>query len=207
MSATTRILAAAAAVLMLGSVAAGAQETVIAKVNGKTITEADMRLAEAEIGSDLGSLPDVTKRRVLVEFLIENQLFADAAEAQKLGTGRRLQRAHAVLAAALPARPLLRQDREGHGQRRGSQEILRRARSAARSPRRGARPPHPGREQGKGARAVREDRLRHRLRRAGQAELQGPGQQGPGRRSRLLLARARWCRSSRRPPSSCRRAR
>ena len=87
MSATTRILAATAAILMLGNVAAGAQETVVAKVNGKTITEADMRLAEAELGSDLGSLPEVTKRRVLAEFLIENQLFADAAEAQKLATG------------------------------------------------------------------------------------------------------------------------
>jgi peptidyl-prolyl cis-trans isomerase C len=86
-SATTRILAATAAVLMLGSVAAGAQETVVAKVNGKTITEADMRLAEAELGSDLGSLPEATKRRVLAEFLIENQLFADAAEAQKLAAG------------------------------------------------------------------------------------------------------------------------
>ena len=87
MSATTRILAATAAILMLGSVAAGAQETVVAKVNGKNITEGDMRLAEAEIGSELGSLPDVTKRRVLVEFLIENQLFADAAEGQKLAAG------------------------------------------------------------------------------------------------------------------------
>ena len=87
MSATTRILAATAAILMLGSVAADAQETVVAKVNGKTITEGDMRLAEAEIGSELGSLPDVTKRRVLVEFLIENQLFADAAEGQKLAAG------------------------------------------------------------------------------------------------------------------------
>jgi peptidyl-prolyl cis-trans isomerase C len=86
-SATTRILAATAAILMLGSVAADAQETVVAKVNGKTITEGDMRLAEAEIGSELGSLPDVTKRRVLVEFLIENQLFADAAEGQKLAAG------------------------------------------------------------------------------------------------------------------------
>ena len=87
MSATTRILAATAAILMLGSVAAGAQETVVAKVNGKNITEGDMQLAEAEIGSELGSLPDVTKRRVLVEFLIENQLFADAAEGQKLAAG------------------------------------------------------------------------------------------------------------------------
>ena len=87
MSATSRILAAAAAFLLVGSLAAGAQEAVIAKVNGKTITEADMRLAEAEIGGELGSLPDITKRRVLVEFLIENQLFADAAESQKLASG------------------------------------------------------------------------------------------------------------------------
>ena len=87
MSATTRILAATAAVLLLGSVSAAAQDAVVAKVNGKTITEADMRLAEAELGSDLGSLPEVTKRRVLAEFLIENQLFADAAENQKLATG------------------------------------------------------------------------------------------------------------------------
>ena len=32
----------------------------IAKVNGKTITDNDMRLAEAEIGNDLGSLPEAT---------------------------------------------------------------------------------------------------------------------------------------------------
>jgi peptidyl-prolyl cis-trans isomerase C len=46
-----------------------------------------MKLAEAEIGSDLGTLPEPTKRRVLVEFLIENQLFADAAEGQNLASG------------------------------------------------------------------------------------------------------------------------
>src|SRR5262245_3057121 len=69
----------------VGGLSAGAQERVIAKVNGKTITDIDMKLAEAEIGSDLGSLPEATKRRVLIEFLIENQLFADAAEGQRLG--------------------------------------------------------------------------------------------------------------------------
>jgi len=62
----------AAAFLMVAGLAAGAQEAVVAKVNGKTITEADIRLADAESGGKLGSLPDVTKRRVLVEFLIEN---------------------------------------------------------------------------------------------------------------------------------------
>jgi peptidyl-prolyl cis-trans isomerase C len=90
---THRLSAAVAAlfavlVIVLGGLAAGAQERVIAKVNGKTITDTDMKLAEAEIGNDLGSLPEATKRRVLVEFLIENQLFADAAEGQKLGAGQ-----------------------------------------------------------------------------------------------------------------------
>jgi peptidyl-prolyl cis-trans isomerase C len=80
-------VAAAALCILLGGMPADAQDSIVAKVNGKTITEADMKLAEAEIGSDLGSLPELTKRRVLVEFLIENQLFADAAEGKNLGSG------------------------------------------------------------------------------------------------------------------------
>ena len=96
MSLAHRLWAAAATlVLLLGGplavtafvAPAFAQDKVIAKVNGKTITEADVKLAEAEIGSDLGSLPPATRRRVLVEFLIENQLFADAAEGEKLASG------------------------------------------------------------------------------------------------------------------------
>lgn len=63
---------------------ASAQDDVVAVVNGKKITEADVRFAETEIGSDLGSLPEATRRRVLVEYLIENQLFAEAAEGEKL---------------------------------------------------------------------------------------------------------------------------
>jgi len=77
----------AVVIAAVGSLSAGAQERVIAKVNGKTITDTDMKLAEVEIGSDLGSLPEATKRRVLIEFLIETQLFADAAEGQKLVVG------------------------------------------------------------------------------------------------------------------------
>jgi len=78
---------AAAAALALCCSLAGAGETAVAKVNGRLITEDDMKLAEAEIGGDLGTLPEGTRRRVLLEFLIENQLFADAAESQKLGAG------------------------------------------------------------------------------------------------------------------------
>ena len=81
-------------ILAIGLLAIGAsagpvaaQDKVVATVNGKAITEADMRLAEAEIGSDLGNLPPDQRRRVLAEYLIENQLFAEAAEAEKLATG------------------------------------------------------------------------------------------------------------------------
>ena len=77
------ILAAGAPVVTI----AQAQEVVMATVDGKKITEADIKLAEFEIGGDLGNLPPATKKRVLVEYMIENQLFADAAERDKLSTG------------------------------------------------------------------------------------------------------------------------
>ncbi len=85
----TTFRAAAVAVALMGAAAAPAlaQGGVVAKVNGKTITEADLKLADAEIGGDLGSLPESTKRRVLVEYLIEHSLFAEAAESQKLAQG------------------------------------------------------------------------------------------------------------------------
>jgi len=57
---------------------------VVATVNGTAITEHDLQLAETEIGSDLGNIPEESRRRVLVEYLIENQLFADAASEKKI---------------------------------------------------------------------------------------------------------------------------
>ena len=62
-----------------------AGDAIVAKVNGKPITEAFMKLAEDELGRDLGDLPPEVKRRALAEYLIDNTLFAEAAEAQKLG--------------------------------------------------------------------------------------------------------------------------
>lgn len=76
-----------AAIHIAQTAKAQAQDKVIAKVNGKAITEADMQLAEAEIGNELGSIPPEARRRVILEYVIENQLFADAAEAAKLGSG------------------------------------------------------------------------------------------------------------------------
>lgn len=81
------IAAGLVATLSIAVPATLAQDKVVARVNGKTITESDMKLADVEIGSDLGNLPEATRRRVLVEYLIENQLFAEAAEGAKLGSG------------------------------------------------------------------------------------------------------------------------
>ncbi len=80
-------VALSACVLGLAAAGARAEDKVVASVNGHTITEADLSLAEAEIGNELGNLPETTRRRVLVEFMIENQLYAEAAEAEKLGSG------------------------------------------------------------------------------------------------------------------------
>ncbi len=66
--------------------AAGADK-VVATVNGRSITELDLSYAEAEIGGELGSIPADQRRRVLVEYLIENALFAEAGEKENLGTG------------------------------------------------------------------------------------------------------------------------
>jgi len=81
--------------LLACSISAGAQtpaspapktagSAVVATVNGNPITEAEIELAEAEIGAQLGQYPPKVRRKVLIEFLIENQLFAGAATASKV---------------------------------------------------------------------------------------------------------------------------
>ena len=64
-----------------------AEDTVVAKINGQEIRESDLKLAEAEVGPEIASLPPDKRRRILVEFLIEMRLFADAADGEKLTSG------------------------------------------------------------------------------------------------------------------------
>lgn len=70
-----------------GSLVAAAEDKTVAKLNGKEIKESDLALAEAEIGAELHNMPPSSKRRVLVEYLIETRLFAQAAEGAKLNAG------------------------------------------------------------------------------------------------------------------------
>lgn len=78
--------AAFTAALSLGAWTASAVEpgTAVAKVNGLDITEGELRFAEAEIGSELSGVPSESRRRVLVEYLIEAHLMAQAAEKAQL---------------------------------------------------------------------------------------------------------------------------
>jgi peptidyl-prolyl cis-trans isomerase C len=76
--------ALAGAALPLGAIA---DEKVVATIDGKPITDGDLAVAESEIGSDMGSMPAAQKRASLLEFLIDNQLFAEAAEKEKLDQG------------------------------------------------------------------------------------------------------------------------
>jgi peptidyl-prolyl cis-trans isomerase C len=64
-----------------------APETVVGKVNGQDITEAEINFAEAEIGSELAGVPAESRRRVLFEYLVEAHLMAAAAETAKLDQG------------------------------------------------------------------------------------------------------------------------
>lgn len=60
---------------------------VVATVNGQSITEMDLSFADQEVGADLGSVAPEMKRRYLLEYLIETELLAAAAKAEKLDQG------------------------------------------------------------------------------------------------------------------------
>lgn len=81
------LIALFTAASLYGLTAQAAPETVVAKVNGQDITEAEVEFAEAEIGSELTGVPEERRRRLLVEYLIEAHLMAEAAEKADLTKG------------------------------------------------------------------------------------------------------------------------
>ena len=61
-----------------------AESEVVARVNGKDITAAELRVAEQMYAQQLGDMPEDAKRSVLVNALIEMRLIADAARADNV---------------------------------------------------------------------------------------------------------------------------
>jgi peptidyl-prolyl cis-trans isomerase C len=81
----TMVAAAGMTILMTGAALAGSK--VVATINGAEITEQDLDFARAEIGEQLANIPEATRRRDLLLYLIENQLLAEASEKEKLDKG------------------------------------------------------------------------------------------------------------------------
>lgn len=64
--------------------AAVAEDAVIARVNGVDITQSDLDFARSEVGPRLGNYRPEDRKRVLLEFVIENELMAGAGEKANL---------------------------------------------------------------------------------------------------------------------------
>lgn len=82
-----RAAATLAAALCLSISAGRAEDKVLVKVDGIEITESQIKLAESEIGPELAGMPEAQRRRVLVEYLLDNALMASAATKANLGQG------------------------------------------------------------------------------------------------------------------------
>ena len=63
---------------------ASADDPVVARVNGVDIKQSSLDFAASEVSSRLATLPPEDRRRMLVQYLIENELMAGAAEKENL---------------------------------------------------------------------------------------------------------------------------
>ena len=73
-----------AAFIGLVPLPAQAEDSVVARVNGIDIKQSDLDFAASEIGPRLGSLPPLDRRRVLLQYVIENELMAGAGQKESL---------------------------------------------------------------------------------------------------------------------------
>lgn len=60
---------------------------VVATVNGKTITETDVKAAETEMTEALAGLPQAARRDQLIDYLVTMQLLSEEARKEKLDSG------------------------------------------------------------------------------------------------------------------------
>lgn len=80
--------------------AAYAQDSdVVARVNGRDITAADLAVAEEMYSQQLGSMPEDAKRSVLVDALIELRVIADAARDEGVADNAQYKRQMAFFEA------------------------------------------------------------------------------------------------------------
>jgi peptidyl-prolyl cis-trans isomerase C len=68
--------------------AAHADDAVVATVNGVDIKQSDLDFAASEVGAQLASYPPDDRRRMLLQFVIENELMAEAGTKDGLDSGQ-----------------------------------------------------------------------------------------------------------------------
>jgi len=73
-----------AAFITLVPLSAAADDTVVARVDGVDIKQSDLDFAASEVGPRLGNYRPEDRKRVLLQYVIENELMAAAGEKEKL---------------------------------------------------------------------------------------------------------------------------
>jgi peptidyl-prolyl cis-trans isomerase C len=73
-----------AAYIGLVPLPAAAADPVVARVNGVDIKQSDLDFAASEVGPRLASLPPADRKRVLLQYVIENELMAGAGQKDSL---------------------------------------------------------------------------------------------------------------------------
>lgn len=73
-----------AAFIGLAPLPAAADDPIVARVNGVDIKQSDLDFAASEVGPKLSSLAAVERKRVLLQYVIENELMAGAGQKDSL---------------------------------------------------------------------------------------------------------------------------
>jgi peptidyl-prolyl cis-trans isomerase C len=73
-----------AALIGVAPMAALADDAVVAHVNGVDIKQSDLEFAASEVGPRLANYTPADRKRVLLQYVIENELMAEAAEKDSL---------------------------------------------------------------------------------------------------------------------------
>lgn len=77
---TWSALLLAAALIGLAPLAAAADDVVVARVNGVDIKQSDLDFAASEVGPRLSNYSPIDRKRVLLQYVIENELMAEAGQ-------------------------------------------------------------------------------------------------------------------------------
>lgn len=67
---------------------ASADDVVVAQINGVDIKQSDLDFAASEVGAQLANFPPADRRRMLLQFVMENELMAEAAAKAGLDSGQ-----------------------------------------------------------------------------------------------------------------------